>query len=186
MAALDVEKEAGMFHYLTHSRTKVHTVRFIPQREWFVAGDSYGYIHVYTCLGMKEIKRFKAHGGSPVKALEVHRTYPYLLSACEDGAIRVWNWDKHWTCSREVCLFSENSTRGWVIVKFNPKDTDTFTSHDQYGGLKVKSSLSLITCATSSVLYCKATRSVHVLGQSDFDLHYFKTILTGLVDLYFR
>lgn len=71
-------------------------------------------------------------------SLAIHPTCPYLLSACEDGVIKLWDWDIGWACSRVVChLFPGKTIRGRVLVKFNPKDTNTFTSHDQHGLLKV-------------------------------------------------
>lgn len=119
-----------------HEEAKVVSVIFIPQRQWFVTGDNLGYIHVYMCYTMQEIKRFKANGHCPIMSLAIHPDRPWLLSACHDGVIQLWDWEIGWTCSRIVHSFSNDSTGVWILAKFNPKDINTFTSHD-HGTLKV-------------------------------------------------
>ena len=110
-----------------HANARVTSVRFIPRTEWCVAGDSRGYIHVYTCPTMDEIKSFKATGLGSVKSLAIHPTCPYLLSvsACE-------HWEKGWACCRKVHVY------GITHATFNPMDANTFvTSHYYDGVIKV-------------------------------------------------
>ncbi|XP_048551980.1 coatomer subunit beta'-3-like [Triticum urartu] len=115
--------------------TIVYSVRFIPRRDWFVAGDDNGYIHVYLCVTWKEVKSFQARdgGSSDVTSLAIHPTSPYLLSACTDGVVKLWDWDSGWECIRTV-----HSTAGLMQVKFNPKDTDTFTSCCAKGTMRME------------------------------------------------
>lgn len=140
MVTLDVQEEVGtLYSYLTRSSIEIEVcaVRFIDRRQWFVAGDNKGCIHVYTCLTMKAMKRFKA-GEYGVKSLAVHPTCSYLLSACSDHVIKIWDWDMGWDCAQIVRLsFNE------ICVRFNPKDTHTFTSYNNFGSLKVGTSLVL-------------------------------------------
>ena len=118
-----------------HANARVTSVRFIPRTEWCVAGDSRGYIHVYTCPTMDEIKSFKATGRGSVKSLTIHPTCPYLLSvsACEDDdVIEIWDWEKGWACCRKVHVY------GLAHATFNPMDANTFvTSHYYDGVIKV-------------------------------------------------
>jgi WD40 repeat protein len=117
---------------------------------------------------MKEMKVFKA-GGSPVVSLAIHPTRPFLLSACADGVIKVWNWENGWACSQQVHLFSDNSSKSWwILVKFNPNDANTFTSRNLDGALKVGLN--------------RLSSSYRILVQSDFDL-FLVTDLTGLVNV---
>ncbi|XP_066359606.1 uncharacterized protein [Miscanthus floridulus] len=134
---IEVPREAGNIYPILARKVMYFSVIFIPRRQWFVAADDCGYIYVYSCITMEEIKVFKA-GGSPVVSLAIHPTQPFLLSACADGVIKVWNWENGWACSRQVHLFSDNSTkRWWILVKFNPNDANTFTSRNKAGALKV-------------------------------------------------
>lgn len=126
-----------------HANARVTSVRFIPRTECCVAGDSRGYIHVYTCPTMDEIKSFKATGHGSVKSLAIHPTCPYLLSvlACEDDdVIEIWDWEKGWACCRKV-------QAGYVSTcpSFNPMDANTFvTSHRHHGVIKVGLALLLL------------------------------------------
>jgi len=140
--SIDIENKTGKLDRFINGHALVRSVKFIPQKEWFVAGDHKGYIHVYTCPPtMKTIVSFKAADASSVVSLAIHPTYPYLLSATHNGVngdIKLWDWDKGWACSRHVHL-AENYC--WApSVKFNPNDPDTFSagaSPAEQGGLKV-------------------------------------------------
>lgn len=113
MHVLDVDDGVAM----------VYSVRFINQGHWFVAGGDSGYIHVYSCHSKEEITRFNVNGCSSILSLATHPTRPYLLSACTDGVVKLWDWNNGWNCIRTV-----HSTAGPIQVKFSPKDTNTFTS----------------------------------------------------------
>jgi len=134
--ALDVNEEGS-----TVPRLGIVAVIFIPRKQWFVTTDDAGYVQVYSCETWQRIKKFRvtssSHSHSIVMSIAIHPTYPYLLLACFDGLFELWNWDKGWTCSRKVRSSSHSSTLSYFIVKFNPNNTETFTSGDRYSGLKV-------------------------------------------------
>jgi len=116
-----------------HVNACVTSVRFISRTEWCVAGDSRGYIHVYTCPTMDEIKSFKATGRGSVKSLAIHPTCPYLLSvsACEDDyVIEIWDWEKGWACCRKVHVYYSIAH-----ATFNPMDANTFVTSHYYDGI---------------------------------------------------
>ena len=136
--SVDIEdKSENLYRRMVygHANARVTSVRFIPRTEWCVAGDRRGYIHVYTCPTMDEIKSFKATGLGSVKSLAIHPTCPYLLSvsACVyDDVIEIWDWEKGWACCRKVHVY------GIAHATFNPMDANTFvTSHYYDGVIKV-------------------------------------------------
>jgi WD40 repeat protein len=74
-------------------------------------------------------------GGGPeahtdyIRCLEVHPTQPYVLSSSDDLQIKLWDWEKvgadgAWTCTQVF----EGHAHYVMMVKFNPKDTNTFAS----------------------------------------------------------
>ena len=132
--SVDIEdKSENLYRRMIHGHARVTSVRFIPRTEWCVAGDSRGYIHVYTCPTMDEIKSFKATGRGSVKSLAIHPTCPYLLSvsACEDDdVIEIWDWEKGWACCRKVHDY------GIAHATFNPMDANTFVT-SRYQIIKV-------------------------------------------------
>uniref|UniRef100_A0ACD5VTT5 Uncharacterized protein n=1 Tax=Avena sativa TaxID=4498 RepID=A0ACD5VTT5_AVESA len=103
--------------------SNVSRVRFIARKQLFVVGSNQGYIHVYTCLPPNKVKEFKAHNGL-VTWLAVHPTQPFLLSACCDHLIKLWDWDNGWECIRTFNGHSHIVNQ----VKFNPYDSNTFAS----------------------------------------------------------
>ncbi|XP_066360044.1 uncharacterized protein [Miscanthus floridulus] len=136
------DKPENLYRRMIHGHARVTSVRFIPRTEWCVAGDRRGYIHVYTCPTLDEIKSFKATGLGSVKSLAIHPTCPYLLSvsACEHWekgwaclhVIEIWDWEKGWACCRKVHVY------GIAHATFNPMDANTFiTSHYYDGVIKV-------------------------------------------------
>ncbi|KAM3196373.1 hypothetical protein ACQJBY_072194 [Aegilops geniculata] len=108
----------------------VHAAKFIPRKQWFVTGEDYGNIRVYSCVTMTEIMKFRAYFTAHIISLAVHPTYPLLITLavwvnCEDP-IRLWDWDMGWKCSQRISWGSASVFRNKLRFKFNPKDTTTF------------------------------------------------------------
>jgi coatomer subunit beta' len=109
----------------------ISAVRFIAQKQWFVAGDSNGQIHVYITTTYKH-KKFQAHV-SYVNSLAVHPTEPFVLSSSDDHLIKLWNWENE-ECIRTFQAHSKEVES----VKFNPLTTsNTFASASRDGTIKV-------------------------------------------------
>jgi coatomer subunit beta' len=108
-------------------------VRFIAQKQWFVAGDYEGHIHVYTHATKYKLRKFQAHENM-INSLAVHPTDPFVLSSSNDNLIKLWNWENGWEC---ITTFQAHSK--WVeSVKFNPLATsNTFASASRDGTIKV-------------------------------------------------
>ncbi|CAM0885730.1 unnamed protein product [Alopecurus aequalis] len=113
-------------------------VRFIAQKQWFIAGDVDGNIHVYTYTTKYKLKEFQAHKRW-VTSLAVHPTDPFVLSSGDDNLIKLWNWESGWECIRS---FQEHSALV-DSVKFNPlTKSNSFASASRDGTIKIWSILS--------------------------------------------
>jgi len=78
---------------------------------------------VYNYNTMEKVKALEAHQDS-IRYLEVHPNLPYLLTASDDMSIKLWDWDKGWDCTTVY----EGHAHYCMMVKWNPKDTNTFAS----------------------------------------------------------
>jgi WD40 repeat protein len=101
----------------------VRSAKFIPRKQWVVAGADDMHIRVYNYNTMDKIKTFEAHTDY-IRCVAVHPTLPYVLSSSDDMLIKIWDWDKGWICTQ---IF-EGHSHYVMQVTFNPKDTNTFAS----------------------------------------------------------
>jgi len=114
----------------------VTAAKFIARKQWFVAGDQGGYIHVYCYKAMQRLAHFKAHRSLHIQDLAVHPTEPYVLSASlDEGNVKLWDWEKGWECTR-IFEFSDFD-RVYGATFLNIKDTDTFAVHGDSEIIKV-------------------------------------------------
>ncbi|XP_037419374.1 coatomer subunit beta'-2-like [Triticum dicoccoides] len=113
------------------------SAKFIARREWIVAGDGNGKIHVLNYNTMTEIKKLQAHKrGEWVESLAVHPNQPFVLSASMDNVIRLWNYGKDWQL-----LWTLTGHDDYVKhVTFSP-DGNTFASASQDCTVKIWSTL---------------------------------------------
>lgn len=108
-----------MFSWLT----AVRSAKFIARKQWIVAGADDMFIRVYNYNTMDKVKQFEAHTDY-IRSVAVHPTLPYVLSSSDDMLIKLWDWEKGWTC---VQIF-EGHSHYVMQVSFNPKDNNTFAS----------------------------------------------------------
>ena len=101
----------------------VRSAKFIPRKQWVVAGADDMFIRVYNYNTMDKIKVFEAHTDY-IRCVAVHPNLPYVLSSSDDMLIKLWDWDKGWVCTQ---IF-EGHSHYVMQVTFNPKDTNTFAS----------------------------------------------------------
>ncbi|KAL8153116.1 hypothetical protein V2J09_010876 [Rumex salicifolius] len=101
----------------------VRSAKFVARKQWVVAGADDMYIRVYNYNTMDKVKVFEAHADY-IRCVAVHPTLPYVLSSSDDMLIKLWDWDKGWTCTQ---IF-EGHSHYVMQVTFNPKDTNTFAS----------------------------------------------------------
>jgi WD40 repeat protein len=56
-----------------------------------------------------------------------------VVSASDDQVLKLWNWEKNWSCDKTF----EGNSHYVMQVAFNPKDPSTFASASLDGTLKV-------------------------------------------------
>jgi len=113
----------------------VRSAKFISRKQWVVAGADDMFIRVYNYNTMDKVIQFEAHSDY-IRSLAVHPSLPYVLSSSDDMLIKLWDWDKGWTCTQ---IF-EGHSHYVMQVTINPKDNNTFASASLDRTIKVDSS----------------------------------------------
>lgn len=105
------------------SALPVRAVRFIPRKNWIVAGGDDMYVRVYNATTMERVTRFEAHDDY-VRSIAVHPTLPLLLTTGDDALIKAWNWEKDWQLVQTF-----RGHQSYVLcIAINPKDPTQFAS----------------------------------------------------------
>ncbi|XP_066339839.1 uncharacterized protein [Miscanthus floridulus] len=116
-------------------RDDVTVAKLIARKQWFVAGDVAGYIHVYRYRAMQQLTYFQAHVDE-ITDLAVHPTEPYVLSASfDEGNVKLWDWEKGWECTRIFKFVDFRNVYG--VTFLNIKETDTFAVRGDGGIIKI-------------------------------------------------
>lgn len=80
-------------------------------------------MRVYNYNTSEKITSFEAHPDY-IRAIAVHPSQPFVLTASDDMTIKLWDWEKGWKC---VQVF-EGHSHYVMGLSINPKDTNTFAS----------------------------------------------------------
>ena len=106
--------------------------KFIARKQWFIAASDDMHIRVFNYNTMEKIKDFEAHADY-IRFVEIHPTLPYVISSSDDMSIKLWDWDRGFECTQ----FFEGHSHYVMMVKFNPKDSNTFASASLDRSIKV-------------------------------------------------
>ncbi|KAF1813173.1 coatomer beta subunit [Eremomyces bilateralis CBS 781.70] len=101
----------------------VRAGRFIARKNWLVCGSDDFQLRVYNYNTSEKITSFEAHPDY-IRAIVVHPSQPFVLTASDDMTIKLWDWEKSWKC---VQVF-EGHSHYVMGLAINPKDTNTFAS----------------------------------------------------------
>lgn len=101
----------------------VRCARFISRKQWFIAGTDDMHLRVYNYNTMEKVKEWEAHTDY-IRFIEVHPNRPYVLSSSDDMSIKLWDWESNWDLLRVF----EGHVHYVMMVKINPRDTNTFAS----------------------------------------------------------
>jgi coatomer subunit beta' len=101
----------------------VRAGRFIARKNWIVCGSDDFQLRVYNYNTSEKITSFEAHPDY-IRAIVVHPTQPFVLTASDDMTIKLWDWERGWKC---VQVF-EGHSHYVMGLAINPKDTNTFAS----------------------------------------------------------
>ncbi len=75
---------------------------------------------------------FEAHQDY-IRYIEVHPSQPYVLTTSDDMTIKLWDWDKSWSCVQTY----EGHSHYVMMARINPKDTNTFATASLDRSVKV-------------------------------------------------
>jgi coatomer subunit beta' len=101
----------------------VRAAKFVARKNWVVSGSDDVQIRVFNYNTLERVHSFEAHSDY-LRCIVVHPTQPYLLTSSDDMNIKLWNWEKAWSCQQVF----EGHTHYVMQVVFNPKDNNTFAS----------------------------------------------------------
>ncbi|KAH8597315.1 coatomer WD associated region-domain-containing protein [Bisporella sp. PMI_857] len=101
----------------------VRAGRFVARKNWIVCGSDDFQLRVHNYNTSEKITSFEAHPDY-LRAIVVHPTQPFVLTASDDMTIRLWDWDKNWANIRTF----EGHSHYVMGLAINPKDTNTFAS----------------------------------------------------------
>ncbi|KAM3353922.1 hypothetical protein ACQJBY_024860 [Aegilops geniculata] len=122
MDSFSVSKESVMPSYVPK---KVHSVKVVSRKKWFVAGTSDGVIHVYNYDNkIQKLRSFRAASDCFITSMAVNPTRPYVLSSAYRD-MKLSDWSKGWECRHS---FVEEHSDTIRQVAFNPMDTSIFAS----------------------------------------------------------
>ena len=137
----DFYKQVHIWNYDTQSIDQsfkesmdaVWSAKIIARKQWILAGDVKGYIHVYHYgANPMKIRSLRSSTCSRITTLAIHPTKSYVLSATF-YYIDLWDWDNDW---KRIQTFRGHS--GTVFqVAFNPRDHDSFVSASWDNTVKV-------------------------------------------------
>ncbi|XP_052820724.1 coatomer subunit beta'-like isoform X4 [Mya arenaria] len=101
----------------------VRTAKFVARKNWVLTGSDDMHVRAYNYNTLERVHQFEAHSDY-IRSIAVHPTQPYFLTSSDDMLIKLWDWDKKWTCTQ---VFEGHSHYVMQIV-INPKDNNTFAS----------------------------------------------------------
>ncbi|CCI11060.1 unnamed protein product [Albugo candida] len=105
------------------SSLPVRNAKFVVRKQWILTSSDDMMIRVFNYNTIEKITSFEAHTDY-IRHLEVHPSLPCVLSCADDMSIKMWDWEKGWACTQVF----DGHGHYVMMVKFNPKDTNTFAS----------------------------------------------------------
>jgi len=102
----------------------VRSAKFIARKQWFMTASDDMQLRVYNYNTMEKVKAWERAHDDYIRYIEVHPTLPYVLTSSDDLTIKLWDWEKNWDCTNVF----EGHGHYVMMIKINPKDTNTFAS----------------------------------------------------------
>ena len=97
--------------------------KFIARKNWFVAGTDDMCLRVYNYNTMEKVRDWEAHADY-IRYVEIHPNRPLILSSSDDLSIKMWDWEKDFECT----MWFEGHCHYVMMIRVNPRDTNTFAS----------------------------------------------------------
>lgn len=113
----------SVFKTIEVPKVPARCVRFIPRKNWFVAGSGDFQLRIFNYSTHEKTTAFEAHPDF-IQGLDVHPTLSIALTGCDGMTIKAAGWVKQRNCIR---VFEGHALYIMNLV-FDPKDTNTFAS----------------------------------------------------------
>lgn len=110
----------------------VRCAKFVQRKQWLVAGTDDMKMRVFNYNTMDKVKEWDAHNDY-IRFIEVHPNRPLILSSSDDMSIKMWDWEKDFECTQ---IF-EGHSHYVMMVRINPRDTNTFASASLDKSIKI-------------------------------------------------
>lgn len=147
---------------ITVSEKPVRSAKFVSRQNWIVAVSDDQNLHVLDERTGGHVTQFEAHLDF-IRSVDVHGTLPLVLTSSDDETVKLWDWEKGWTCQ----VFTGHSH--YVMQEaFNPKDPNMFASASLDGTVKIWDIPSKTVAGTLE----GHTKGVNCLGFSHDDQPY--------------
>eukprot|EP00061_Rhincodon_typus_P018347 g47487.t1 len=101
----------------------VRASKFVARKNWVITGADDMQIRVFNYNTLERVHMFEAHSDY-IRCIAVHPTQPYILTSSDDMLIKLWDWEKKWTCTQVF----EGHTHYVMQIVINPKDNNQFAS----------------------------------------------------------
>ncbi|KAI4815324.1 hypothetical protein KUCAC02_005473, partial [Chaenocephalus aceratus] len=101
----------------------VRVAKFVARKHWVIAGADDMQIRVFNYNTLERVHMFEAHSDY-IRCIVVHPSQPYILTSSDDMLIKLWDWERKWTCSQVF----EGHTHYVMQIVINPKDNNQFAS----------------------------------------------------------
>uniref|UniRef100_A0A3Q3L8Y7 Coatomer subunit beta' n=1 Tax=Mastacembelus armatus TaxID=205130 RepID=A0A3Q3L8Y7_9TELE len=101
----------------------VRASKFVARKNWVITGADDMQIRVFNYNTLERVHMFEAHSDY-IRCIAVHPTQPYILTSSDDMLIKLWDWEKKWSCSQVF----EGHTHYVMQIVINPKDNNQFAS----------------------------------------------------------
>jgi coatomer subunit beta' len=98
----------------------VRAGRFVARKNWIVTGSDDFQLRVVNYNTAEKVTAFEAHPDY-IRAIAVHPTLSFVLTASDDMTIKLWDWEKAWKCVQifeghshyVMCKLAGNSSATW-------------------------------------------------------------------------
>ncbi|KAM4566870.1 coatomer subunit beta'-like [Odontesthes bonariensis] len=110
----------------------VRVAKFVARKHWIIAGADDMQIRVFNYNTLERVHMFEAHSDY-IRCIAVHPTQPFILTSSDDMLIKLWDWDRKWTCTQVF----EGHTHYVMQIVINPKDNNQFASASLDRSIKV-------------------------------------------------
>jgi len=110
----------------------VRCAKFVMRKQWIITASDDMHLRAFNYNTLEKVHELEAHTDY-IRHIAVHPTLPHVLSSSDDMSIKLWDWEKNWSCTSVF----EGHAHYVMQVNWNPKDTSIFASCSLDRSIKV-------------------------------------------------